>query len=229
MTLFVICQNLSKISQNHIDGGSLLTLTGGKVPRPKLTKRQAQAKKTKKKIHKVALQLMTKKGFNNTTIAEISQKANVSVGTFYLYFQSKEDIFLDIYHKADEYFRDEVADELADLSPFDQVVRFFKCYAKYNDEQGVDAISQLYNTKNKLFIAKDRYMHVLLEAIIQEGQDQNLLSSTMTARELADYLFIVARGTVYDWCLHDADYDLERALTENVQRLKPMIDQSDGW
>lgn len=166
---------------------------------------------------------MTKKGFNNTTIAEISKKANVSVGTFYLYFQSKEDIFLDIYHKADAYFKDEVAGQLKDLRATDQIILFFKCYAKYNLNQGLDAISQLYNTKNKLFIAKDRYMHLLLEQMIERGQRNSELIADMTAKQMADYLFIVARGTVYDWCLHDGGYDLEQVLTDHVRRLIPIL------
>lgn len=200
-----------------------MDLREGIVPKTKLTNRKAQAQKTKKKIHKVAMQLMTKKGFNNTTIAEICKKAKVSVGTFYLYFQSKEDIFLDIYHKADVYFKDEVSRQLAGLTVCDQIVYFFKCYGKYNYDQGLDAINQLYNTKNKLFIAKKRYMHLLLEQIIEAGQIKHELITDMTPKQMADYLFIVARGTVYDWCLHNGNYDLEQSLTENVQRLVPVL------
>lgn len=215
--------------QRLLYGTNMLILThtmdlhGGIVPKTKLTNRKAQAQKTKKKIHKVAMQLMNKKGFNNTTIAEISQKAKVSVGTFYLYFQSKEDIFLDIYDKADVFFRDEVSGQLEGLSTPDQIVYFFKCYGRYTYEQGLDAISQLWNTKNKLFISSKRHMRLLLEQILKEGQDKNELTTEMTPKQMADYLFIVARGTVYDWCLHDGNYDLEQILADYVQRLIPIF------
>lgn len=189
------------------------------MQRQKLTKRKVQAQKTKKKIYDVAMKLMNKKGFDNTTIAEISKAANVSVGTFYLYYKSKDDIFFEIYQKADVFFKNQVFQALADKEPLDQIIGFFKHYARYNQERGLDAISQLYNTKNKLFIAKKRYMHILLEKILKEGQDRGELKIDMSIRSIADYLFIMARGTVYDWCLHDGDYDLEASMVKNIERL----------
>lgn len=193
------------------------------MSKPKLTQRKIQAQRTRKTIYKAAMELMNKKGFGNTTIAEISKKAKVSVGTFYLYYRSKEDIFLELYHKADAYFKNEVADQLADKKALDRIIIFFAYYGRYNHAQGLDAISQLYNTKNRLFIAKGRYMHVLLEKIIEEGQDGGELNTDMTPKEMADYLFIMARGTIYDWCLHDGEYDLERAITRHMKRLAPIL------
>jgi AcrR family transcriptional regulator len=183
-----------------------------------MTPRKIQAQKTKKSIYKAAMQLMNKKGFSNTTIAEISQKAKVSVGTFYLYYKTKEDIFSELYHKADIYFKNDVASCLSGKNALDQLVIFFTCYARYNRDQGLDAISQLYNTKNKLFIAKGRYMRLLLEKIIAEGQARHDLTAELPPQEIADYLFILARGTVYDWCLHDGDYDLEETMVRHLRR-----------
>ena len=63
----------------------------------RLTKRQIQANDTRNRVYKTALELMETKGLNNTSIEEISMKAGVSVGTFYNYFKSKDDILVDIY------------------------------------------------------------------------------------------------------------------------------------
>lgn len=193
------------------------------MPNSRLTQRKIQAQKTKKTIYEAAMQLMNKKGFGNTTIAEISKKANVSVGTFYLYYKTKEDIFFELYQKADVYFKNDVAGQLTGKSALDQIIIFFSNYARYNQDQGVDAISQLYNTKNKLFITKGRYMHLLLEKIIKEGQTGQEIIADMSPQEIADYLFIMARGTVYDWCLHDGDYDLTETMTRYLKRLLPVL------
>lgn len=82
------------------------------MAKQKLTKRQIQANKTRSKIYKIAVDLMEKKGFNNITIEEISKKAKVSVGAFYHYYNSKEDILFEIFRRADEYFENEVAQVL---------------------------------------------------------------------------------------------------------------------
>ena len=40
-----------------------------------------------------AVKIFTQKGYNQTTVKDIVEDAGVSIGTFYLYFKSKEDIF----------------------------------------------------------------------------------------------------------------------------------------
>lgn len=191
------------------------------MSRVKLTSRQEQATRTKNKIYNVSIELMDKKGFNNITIEEISKKAGVSVGAFYHYYKSKDDIFFEIYKKADEYFKNEVAQELDDpsLNALDKIVLFFSHYAKYNTERGIENVSQLYNTKNKLFIEKGRYLINLLQKIVEEGQKQNEIFTEMTSESITEYLFIVSRGVVIDWCFHDGDYDLQANMDLFIKRL----------
>lgn len=69
----------------------------------------------------------------------------MSVGSFYNYFNSKNDILIEIYKRADDYFENEI-------------------------------------------------------------------SSNMSPEEICDYLFIAARGIVYDWCLHDDTYYIKEAM-----------------
>ncbi len=54
--------------------------------------------KNKLKIERAALQLFTRKGFHGTTVREIAKKAGVSMGKLYIYYDSKEDIFIDLVH-----------------------------------------------------------------------------------------------------------------------------------
>lgn len=55
--------------------------------------------KNKKKIERAALQLFTRKGFHGTTVREIADKAGVSMGKLYIYYDTKEDIFVDLVHR----------------------------------------------------------------------------------------------------------------------------------
>lgn len=180
-----------------------------------------QADRTQKKIYDISISLMEKKGFNGITIEEICQKAGVSIGTFYNYFKSKDDIFFDIYKRADEYFEKTVSPSLKDLNikSAEKTVRFFKYYAHYNQKRGLENITQLYNTKNRFFTIKGRYMQNLLIEIISEGQALKQFTNSMTPDEITDYLFIASRGVVYDWCIHEAKYDLEQKMKEYMEKL----------
>lgn len=166
---------------------------------------------------------MEKQGFSNTTIEQIATKAGVSIGTFYHYFSSKEEIFYDIFKKADEYFETTVAPALynADatgLPIFEQVITYFRYYAHYNLNRGFANITQLYNTKNKIFVKKGRFMQELLTQVLAKGIERGELSKEMPPDEATDYLFIVARGIVYDWCVHEGAYDLEQKM-ESYMRI----------
>lgn len=52
--------------------------------------------KNKLKIERAALQLFTRKGFHGTTVREIANKAGISMGKLYIYYDTKEDIFIDL-------------------------------------------------------------------------------------------------------------------------------------
>jgi AcrR family transcriptional regulator len=50
--------------------------------------------KNKLKIERAALHLFTRKGFHGTTVREIAKKAGISMGKLYIYYDTKEDIFI---------------------------------------------------------------------------------------------------------------------------------------
>ncbi|MEW6186550.1 MAG: TetR/AcrR family transcriptional regulator [Thermodesulfobacteriota bacterium] len=61
-------------------------------------KRLAEEKKdlTRKAIQKAAKKVFFEKGYLNTTIAEIAKLAGVAKGSIYLYFQTKDDLYLSL-------------------------------------------------------------------------------------------------------------------------------------
>lgn len=193
--------------------------------REKITVRQAQAIETKKRILDTAREMIQEKGIDNITIRGIGKKAGVSVGSFYYYFKSKNDILLDIFHDADDYFSNRLS-QSSSKHAADQIVEFYALYAKYSYIGGdINFAKKFYHTENKSFINKDRIMYQILVSMIQTGQDENEIIHTSTAEQIADYLFIAARGLVFDWCLYDGTYDLERAMVDYFTRLVPIFKQ----
>lgn len=84
---------------------------------------------------------------------------------------------------------------------------------------GLDFIQQLYTAKNNLFAIKGRPMQAVLQDIISGGQDSSEISLSMTSEEIVNYLFISIRGVIYDWCLHDGEYDLVYAVDNHIKLL----------
>ena len=57
---------------------------------------QKRSRERKSKIMETALDLFSQKGMNGTSSNEIVEKAGVSIGTFYSYFENKKALFLEI-------------------------------------------------------------------------------------------------------------------------------------
>ena len=82
--------------------------------------------KKKEEILDSALKLFFEKGFNETSIEEITKLAGVSKGSFYTYFQSKEDLLSEVIKTAIEATRkgftklskEEYIDPIASLKSF---------------------------------------------------------------------------------------------------------------
>ncbi|MEF2074184.1 TetR/AcrR family transcriptional regulator [Consotaella aegiceratis] len=190
---------------------------------PKATKRRQQAAKTRAKLSSTALGLIEKRGIENVKIQDIATAAGVSVGVFYHYFPSKQHVIFDLYREADEIFRNDVAPKLDAASAADRILQFFRFYAEFNASQGLKITRVLYNPRNKWFIDRSRYMITLLCGVIQSGQDAGEITCDLTAQDLCDRLFIIARGTVYDWCLHEGTYDLADYMTDMFRRIVPVF------
>jgi AcrR family transcriptional regulator len=61
-----------------------------------LSRREREKQDRKNTIIEAAEELFSEKGFRETTMQEISGKAELSKGTIYLYFKSKEELYLSV-------------------------------------------------------------------------------------------------------------------------------------
>src|SRR5574342_1330280 len=187
------------------------------------TTRKEQAEETRSRIYASAIELMEEKGFGNFTIEDISKKAGVSVGAFYHYFDSKNDILADIFYRADDYFTNQVVPSLSKSTIPEQIVEYFDYYAKFNVASGVETTQQLFNPKIKFFIEEGRPMLTILEDLICKGQEKNEIRMDIDAKELVRYLLVMARGIVFEWSLYDGNYDLEAKMHKYMEILVSTI------
>ena len=184
----------------------------------KLTKRQLQAQKTRNRVYNTAVRLMQTKGFDNITVEEICAKAGVSIGSFYNRFKSKYDVLSAIFSEADEYFQNVVVDQLQKVNTArEKILLFFEQYGSYNTSCGVDFVKHFYHVQNKIFITKGRQMQNILQQIITQGQENGEIRQDLPVQEIVQYLFIAARGVVFDWCQHDGKYNLSEYIVSYME------------
>lgn len=184
-----------------------------------MNSRSIQAKKTKEKIYNTSIKLFKSKGFDNVTIQDITKAANVSVGLFYNYYKSKNDILNEQYIIADEIFKEFVQNELKGSTVKEKLKNYMLFYIDFVKNQPFDFIKILYNNSNTLFIKEGRAMQTLLDPIIDEGFNTGEITAHMSTNEINEFLYQAMRGLIFHWCLHKGGFDIHQRAEKYLDLL----------
>lgn len=179
-----------------------------------LTSRQKQAITTREKIYRCAMELFGKYTYANVTVKDICKAAEVSIGGFYHYFNSKADILNDGYRLFDEAIRESMSEKRIE-SPVEKIYFLIREQCKATETMGVLAFAELYKnqltSEDKYILNTERFFyHELKDAIAMAIEEGSFLGE---AKQITTEVLSVVRGLIYDWILHEGNFDLtERAL-----------------
>ena len=181
--------------------------------------RALQAQRTKEKIYETSINLFKSKGFDNVTIQDIAKSANISVGLFYNYYKSKNDILYQRFLIADEIFNKFIKNGIKGDTIKEKIKNYMLFYIDFVMDHPYDFIKILYNNNNTLFIKEGRAMQALLDPIIEEGFKNEELTVDMKVDEVNEYLYQAMRGLIFHWCLHNGDFDLHQRAEKYLDLL----------
>lgn len=186
-----------------------------------LTNRQKQAIETRNKIFNVTINLFNKMDFNEVTIRKICKESNVSVGTFYLYFKSKQEILYEIYKKADEIFEKTDIISMEDLNSFEKIIKLVKIQMDTFKifQFNTDLVKELYiyqlHSDNNYFFSEERAFFIKLNLVVEEGQNNKEIRNDMLSKNITWRILRFMRGMIFDWLIHDGNYNyLETIINE---------------
>lgn len=185
--------------------------------------RKEQAALTKKRITETMILLMNKSGYNKITIREICKAANTSIGTFYLYYSSKEDILLELYSSIDQ--ANALTLEMEDRAEA-IIARFENHLSALLREMNRDLLRYLFvvslTNEQNFFVAPERvlYQHVLGDLKALASQDR--LTSGAEPETLCRLLHVVAQSYLFQW-LTDGDLPEEYITADCVRALRAQL------
>ncbi|MEN8707549.1 MAG: TetR family transcriptional regulator [Nocardioides marinisabuli] len=84
-------------------------------------RRERKKRETRRALRESALRLFAERGFERTTVADITEAADVAQRTFFLHFCSKEDVLLADAAERDQVFSAALAAQPDDTSPLEAV------------------------------------------------------------------------------------------------------------
>jgi AcrR family transcriptional regulator len=170
----------------------------------KLSEIQKQEKKDE--ILKAARQLFAKKGMDSTSVQEIAKKAGVAKGTVYLYYESKNQIFMEIIrfarnilHKKTKETASEPGKVIPKIRKLIQIHQeFTKKYPEYNAifAQVSTQMMSLENDVTQLFLPESEEENPLYIVfnLLKEGVDNGELKPDINLYEETFRLWFLTMG-----------------------------------
>ena len=201
---------------------------GIRIKKDKMSLREKKKIETKNRIFEVSGKLFKEKGFENTTIDEITKEAGIAKGTFFNYFPTKESLIL--------YFAEQKADLIYDLRqeealthlPTKERIKRFLVAMAESYEKDKDLTKLLFMEYKRYIeisrpeLNKERSPHyrlikVLLD-LLEEGIAKGDVRKTDT-RMAAETLNAVYFHTLMMWLKSEKDFSFSRDISAKIDLL----------
>ena len=201
-----------------------------------LTSRQIQAQESRRKIFDAALELIKEKGYDNVGIGDICERAGFSIGAFYHYFDSKEQIVLERYLpfalNSSAYF-EEIYERVRkeEQNSFDRLI---KCTT-----QGLQPATMLDMGAAKVLFRKQfgpMYMdsplimslmqpHDVINRIVKEGQEAGEIRDDIETAEITNMLIQNVFGIICDWIIRDGSFEVLQTVKQYFEMMRKGIEK----
>ena len=184
----------------------------------KLTSRTKQADATRKRIYNTAIRLFKQHGYEQVSVSQIAKAADVGIGTFYHYYESKIELFMKIFVNVEDYFSEFKTLDY-NLPAKEIIHRYFYQYAKLNEAAGIEIVQNLANPQNRKSLDGNQDFEIILTSILKKYQELGKIKNNESAEDICDLFFISARGVMFDWCIKHGKYDLAEKTQFVIERL----------
>jgi AcrR family transcriptional regulator len=180
---------------------------------PSLRERKKQ--QTRERLRESAVRLFQERGYEGATVELIAEDADVSVTTFFRYFESKEDVFLSQIQEVIERIEAAIHDRGPDVSVIaalrvvlDEVLGEMDHRRDHAAQKRIDAVPEL---RERIHEYEDRIRQTITEAYaLQLGEATSDLRPRMLAETVCGS-FDAARGA---WLSGPRTVTLQRHMAE---------------
>jgi TetR/AcrR family fatty acid metabolism transcriptional regulator len=193
----------------------------------KIIKRQA--------IIESAIEIFSKKGYRNSSISEIAQRATVAEGTIYQYFENKEDLFFSIPAAKTREFCKGFDLQLEGITGAFNKIRkliwyylyFFKSNPEYAKTLMLEMRVSKSFVKSKTYNSLKDFSDKVLE-IIKDGQEEGIIRKDVNIYIIRQMLLGMLEHMVTRWLLKGETYDLMKYYSEASELVVHGVSCSDG-
>jgi len=177
---------------------------------------------TKKNIFEIAGRLFKEKGYDNTTIDEITKEAGIGKGTFFNYFPSKEALLQDFIKQKEELVFDILKDQLPrNISTKDKIKNILVLVAKSNENDReltklfVFEHMKHYGQEERKSTSLNQLIQVIFENSAKTEEFKIDIDLKMAAGNIAAIYFY----SLMEWLWSKDDYSLSKDISNRIDMI----------
>lgn len=187
-----------------------------------LSKQQLKSKETKERIFQAAKTILQRSGYESLSIKNICEEANVSNGSFYHHFKTKDDL-LSYYIEAQPTINPELLDIPKNKEDAkNAIIEVYLNYASYCKELGVDFMAGYYTPRNQALnpdIRTERpYPIVTVQRYLEKAIQADALQLTLSISEVVTDIRMLVIGNVFEWSMRNGQVDFEGNMSRSISR-----------
>jgi TetR/AcrR family transcriptional regulator, fatty acid metabolism regulator protein len=193
---------------------------------PRSTSNGARAGDKYQRIIDAAIEVIAEKGFHNSRVSDIAERAEVADGTVYLYFKSKEQILMTALDSAFEAFYRRAKQELTASHDAPTQLRVLARLhlRELSENRSLAVVLQTELRQSAKFLKEFSQRELkgyfnLIREIIRKGQQAGSIRPDLSDKIAAACLFGALDELVTAWVLGSRESDLEAAADPMVDLL----------
>lgn len=169
---------------------------------------------TKGRIVAAAWKLFYEQGYEETTVEDIILESETSKGSFYHYFDGKDDLLSSLSVLFDEQYESIMQEPELPEDPLALLAYLNRrLFTVIENTVSIELLtrllsSQLVTRGEKHLLDRSRTYFKLLRRIFTEGLERGALRADFTVGEMVRSYAMFERGLMYDWCLSGGEYSL---------------------
>jgi hypothetical protein len=161
-----------------------------------------------------------KKSYEKVTIREICKTCQISIGSFYHHYQSKEDILNQGYHMFDHFIFTNIQTQHFDNIK-EKILYLFSLELDAMNKYGYIFSTQLFKNQlsidNPYILNTDRFFYKELYHCLEEYI--SIYHISIDTGTLLEELLGISRGNIYYWCLQKGSFNLVDITIKSIKHI----------
>jgi TetR/AcrR family transcriptional regulator, cholesterol catabolism regulator len=168
-----------------------------------VSRRERKKEETRHRIFHAAIDLFRERGFEQTTVDDITEKADVAKGTFFNYFHRKEAVFAYLSEERLTVIEEKIGALLEeDRSAIEKLIELYVMAASSYEEDAELARFVLHELMRRAYGPNEDLAvrwHAIIQKVVEQGQERGEIRREIPFVRLEGVLGCIFHGTLFEW------------------------------